>query len=882
MKTIEELTELQVKLEIGMKLAGTERFHKKNDNAIKKGSSSETQWNKRIINNLIEPMSDAIQAYIKYYTGRRGKPVKALAYIKLVKPEIASFIALKTAIDQSVKETNLDAIIIKIGQKIEDQVRFEALEKHSKAYVTKIKKTYNKARSKSYDHKKKALMAGERKLSKETKDFKPITRWEPWGIDAHIHIGSMLITIILDNITFEGQPVFKKINSFKKKGTNKYSEVTRLVPTNTVCSWIDEYKVIMQEQAPAYRPCVIQPKDWISPVNGGYHIPEISETLPLVKCRKSQLRKLTKKQMPLVYKAVNTLQSIPWCIAKDVLGVAKDIQALGIDLAMPQREPYQIPACPVPTEFSDFKGKELQRVLTEQEWSDFIDWRREATSIYQADNTRKAKYISFHSTLSTADMYKDFDKFYFVYTLDSRGRFYAKSDTISPQGDDFQKGLIRFAKGKALGKDGKYWLAVHGAGKFGNDKCTFDERVQFIEDMTDDIRDFVVDPLTNTAWAGADKPWQFLNWCFEWAALADWIDSEKDEANFISYIACSQDGSCSGLQHYSAMLRDLIGGSAVNLVPGNKPKDIYKQVSDLVIVKLKEIAETGQTKFEVKDNNTPISPATLKEIASSLLSIKNGINRSLTKPPVMTKTYGSTFIRCMDTTLNYFMELQEKENKQAKAEKREPIKVHSFASYGEEGISLKIAQTVCAKMIWEALNETVTSAVDAMQFIKDVSSYMTKAGSHVEWETPTGFIVEQKEFECKARRIKTQLLGNTRFSVSEETMTLDLNKMKSSSSPNFVHSMDASHLTLAVNAFEDAGFSGIAVVHDDFGTHACDTPKLRILLRETFVKMYNDNDVLKQLLEYNEAILLEEIDIQVPNTGDLDIKMVLESDYAFG
>jgi len=881
--TIEELAELQIKLEIGMKTAGVERFHKNNQRAIDNGSSSETYWNKRILQNIIGPMSESIEAYIDYYTGRRGKPVKALAYIKLVDPKVASFITLKTIIDKSVRDVNLDSVIDSIGQKIEDQVRFESMEKFADKYTAKVKERLKQARSKSYRHQRNAMLAGERKLAEGSEDFEAMDEWEPWGIDAHRHIGSMLVNIVLDNITFEGNPVFKKINIFRQSGNDKgkkYKELTKIVPTEYVCAWIDEYKEVMEKESPAYRPCIIPPLDWTTPTNGGYHVPEIRNTLPMVKCRKSQRNRLTLEQMPLVYKAVNGLQRMPWKVSKDVLQVAMDIKELGIDLAMPQREPYEVPECPVPPEYKEFRGKDLKRMLTDQEWQDFMIWRKEATYVYLLDNKRKAKYMTTHSTISTAKMYQDFDKFYFVYTMDSRGRVYAKSDTISPQGDDLQKGLIKFAEGKPLGTEGYYWLAVHGAGKWGNDKITFDERVKFIEDMTDDIRDFVADPLTNTGWAGADKPWQFLNWCFEWAELADWLDDGKDMTEFMSYIPCAQDGSCSGLQHYSAMLRDSIGGRAVNLVPDEKPNDIYGQVSDLAVVKLEDMAATGELGFEMKTNR--LSPEQIQDVASGLLNIKGGINRSITKPPVMTKTYGSTYMRCMETTSQYFIDLQSKENKQAKAEKRDPVPVHPFAQIGEEGVTLRDAEKICAKVIWEALNETVTSAVDGMQFIQQVASYMAKAGCHLEWETPTGFIVEQREYEYKSRRIKTQLLGNTRFTIAEETNKLDVNKMQSSSSPNFVHSMDASHLVLAVNAFLDAGFSGIAVIHDDFGTHACDTPKLRDLLRETFVNLYYKNDVLDQFLEHNEALLLEEIEIPLPASGTLNIKDVLESPYAFG
>lgn len=882
-----ELAKAQVKLEIGMKSAGVHRFHKNNQRAIDAGNISETYWNKRIIQSIIEPMADAIRAYIDYYSNRRGKPVKALAYIKLLEPETAAFITLKCILDS--KEDTLSTVTDKIAQRIEDQVRFSHMETHAAKYTKKLRDQLKKARSRSYRHQKNVMVAGERKLAEPNDDFEPIERWEAWTIDIHRHIGSLLVGIAVENVTFEGHPVFQKINMLKTSvagKSGKYKEVTKLVTTEYVCEWIEKYKAVMEEQAPAYRPCVIPPRDWTTPTDGGYHLPEIRDTLPLVKCRKSQLRRLTIDQMPIVYEAINGLQRIPWQISQEVLKVAQDIKALGLDLAMPSKEPYEIPPCPIPPELEGVRGKDLKAFLTDSQWEDFIGWRRLASTLHTKDNKRKAKYLAVYSTIATAEIYKDFEEFYFVYTLDSRGRVYAKSNAMSPQGDDLQKGLIKFAKGKPLGEEGKHWLAVAGAGKWGYDKVSFDERVKFIDEMTEDIRDFVVDPLTNRGWAGADKPWQFLNWCFEWAKLADWEEDGKDARDFISYIPCAQDGSCSGLQHYSAMLRDSIGGGAVNLIPGSKPEDIYARVAALLESKLKDIAETGTYSAEFtsrKDGELiPLTESYLSEIAIGLLSIHKGINRSMSKSPTMTKTYGSTFSRCMATTSDYFVDLQTKENGKAKAEMREPIPVHPFKTPGEEGIKLYEAEKVCSKVLWDALNETVTAAVDAMQFIQRLAGYMTKAGCHMEWETMTGFIVEHKEFEWKSRRIKTQLLGNTRFSVRKETKNYDLGKMKSASSPNFVHSMDASHLILAVKGFLDAGFTGIAVIHDDFGTHACDTPKLREILRETLVSMYSEHDVLADLLEHNEALLLDEIDIPLPEKGNLDLKETLKSEYAFG
>ena len=53
------------------------------------------------------------------------------------------------------------------------------------------------------------------------------------------------------------------------------------------------------------------------------------------------------------------------------------------------------------------------------------------------------------------------------------------------------------------------------------------------------------------------------------------------------------DGTCNGLQHYSAMLRDPVGGAAVNLRPSDTPADIYQTVADWVTDALQREAREG-------------------------------------------------------------------------------------------------------------------------------------------------------------------------------------------------------------------------------------------------------------------------------------------------
>ena len=125
---------------------------------------------------------------------------------------------------------------------------------------------------------------------------------------------------------------------------------------------------------------------------------------------------------------------------------------------------------------------------------------------------------------------------------------------VNPQGNDLGKALLLYAEGKPLGTNGGYWLAIHGANIFGNDKVSFQECVEWVYKNTNLIVETAKDPMATLEWWGnqADKPYGFLAFCFEWA---EYVASDYTE-NYVSYIPIAMDGTCNGLQHFSAMLKD--------------------------------------------------------------------------------------------------------------------------------------------------------------------------------------------------------------------------------------------------------------------------------------------------------------------------------------
>jgi hypothetical protein len=66
--------------------------------------------------------------------------------------------------------------------------------------------------------------------------------------------------------------------------------------------------------------------------------------------------------------------------------------------------------------------------------------------------------------------------------------------------------------------------------------------------------------------------------------------------------------------------------------------------------------------------------------------------------------------------------------------------------------------------------------------------------------------------------------------------------MKRGITPNFIHSLDGSHMTKVINAMRDEGSNDFWAVHDCFGVHPADTDMLMDVVREKFVEVHTMKD----------------------------------------
>lgn len=863
----QDLAVKQLQLEHEAYTEGERRFIKNLERQTERGELADNQVAKPLMQTLVPKIAQAIREWHEGQDGKLSTSRPSVAFTMLsteekavkdrslrISCESAAVIILKVILSKLVKPEGIPItpMASAIGRTLEDEIRFGRIrDKEQEHFKKAIAENLNKRAGASY---KKAYMQAVETSMLEQGQLEDA--WGTWSPTEAVHVGIKMLEIVIQST---------QLVELKRYGAGNAAADVEMVHLSDF--WVKKMAqrgFSLAGIAPVYQPCVVPPKPWTGVVGGGYWA-KGRRPLPLIRLgSKSAVARYEDVYMPEVYDAVNIIQNTPWKVNKKVLDVVNMVEKLNntpID-DIPQMEPLK------PEDYAGETEEELKA------------WKKAAAGIYRREKARQSRRLSLSFIVNQANKFSQFKAIWFPYNMDWRGRVYAVP-MFNPQGNDMQKGLLTLAVGKSIGDEGFKWLKVHGANCAGVDKVTFEERIKWVEDNHDNIMATAKAPMDSIEWWGKlDSPFCFLAFCFEYAGVM------HHGLSYNCSLPIAFDGSCSGIQHFSAMLRDHIGGHAVNLTPSGKVQDIYRIVSDRIEEKLKVLLVNGTDNEMVthEDKKTGDITERLKlgtrELARQWLTY--GMSRKVTKRSVMTLAYGSKEYGFADQVYEDIV--------------MPAIDSGSGAMFTEPSQ----ASRFMAKMIWEAVSVTVVAAVDAMKWLQGAAKLLAaevkdkKTGEilkpclPVHWVTPDGFPVWQEYRKKDTTRLNLMLLGsfNLQPTVNKGTKKeLDKHKQESGISPNFVHSQDGSHLRkTVVHTHRKYGVMSFAVIHDSFGTIPADAEYLFRGVRETMVETYRDNDVLLDFYEQFEYQLHESQRDklpELPKKGKLNIEDILSSDFAF-
>ncbi|KAJ4368041.1 DNA-directed RNA polymerase [Neocucurbitaria cava] len=584
-------------------------------------------------------------------------------------------------------------------------------------------------------------------------------------------------------------------------------------------------------------PMVVKPKAWSSYEDGGYYT--IPQKVVRQKAGDNAQRAYAQSaiengDMKKVLAGLDGLGRVPWQVNAPVFDVMARAwnSGEGIGALVPEESDLKPPPEP-PADATFLERTSWGRAMREHE---------NMMSGYHSQRC----FQNFQ--LETARAFLNEKKIFFPHSVDFRGRAYPIPPILNHIGSDISRGLLKFANGKELGTVGLQWLKIHLANLYGFDKASLREREQFAMDNMNEIYDSATNPLDGRRWwAKAEDPWQCLACCME---LKNAFDS-PDPTRFVSQLPVHQDGTCNGLQHYAALGGDHAGARQVNLEPSDRPQDIYTGVAELVKEMVAKEAAGGLPYAKFVDGH---------------------ISRKVVKRTVMTNVYGVTFMgakaQVLDELRKIFPDFQ------ATAQIRSLAAVALYVAYKIFNALGKIFNGAQEIQYWLGeCGDRITTSLTAEQIKKIQARFDGKLGSlydpkfrepkkltatmegkmnknmetfktSIIWTTPLKMPIVQPYRKDSTQKVSTKIQDITVSSRSEAD-TIDKRKQLQAFPPNFIHSLDATHMILSALKCGELGLD-FAAVHDSFWTHASDIPNLNVILRDAFVRMHSE-DIIGRL-----------------------------------
>ena len=660
-----------------------------------------------------------------------------------------------------------------------------------------------------------------------------------WPQTIKFKVGAMLFSLLMDVAQIEisrhdpktGQELRERQPVFFH--THQYQAGKRVGVVRLNSAMLGKLsKVPVGSALAKHLPMVAKPRAWVDFREGGFleHAISVVRFHQTDACAQRYASTASENgDMAQVFAGLNALGQTPWRINRVVFNVMAQAWNTGEAIAKipPENPAADSPPEPVPSD-------------------DPRDRKRWLKKVQQNENVRSGLrsqrcFVNFQMEVARA--YLD-ETFYFPHNVDFRGRAYPMAPFLNHMGADNVRGLLMFAKGKELGSAGLWWLKVHLANVYGYDKASFEERQKFTEDHITDIQDSAASPLDGRRWwLGAEDPWQCLAACLELHAAV----KLPDPTRYVSHLAIHQDGTCNGLQHYAALGGDMAGAKQVNLEPGDRPSDIYSAVAEIIKSEIKEEAARGD------------------ELAAHL---DGRVTRKVVKQTVMTNVYGVTYIgakrqvrRQLDTLSPGFPETDK-------------VNLHLASGY----IAKKIFSTLatmfngahdiqywlgdCASRICQSIPPGQLAALerelsgDKSTSIfrlkpnkkEDKISALTSFVTPVIWTTPLKMPVVQPYRKDSMYRVETnlQLICLSKQSSSQP---IDKARQLQAFPPNFIHSLDGTHMFLTALRCREIGLT-FASVHDSFWTHAADVDTMNEVTRDAFIRMHSEDIIARLAAEF--------------------------------
>lgn len=568
---------------------------------------------------------------------------------------------------------------------------------------------------------------------------------------------------------------------------------------------------------PTLQAMIVEPAPWREKVGGYYRI---RQSL-MGKLDWDQRQAVAATDFTKVYAGVDALNATPCRINRRIHEVQRAIWESGGGIAgIPPRDLTPIPQKPMTDDPALIKAGRVERA-----------------KIHEKNREAKSQRRYWELVMAEVDDLLDRPAFWQPHQIDFRGRVYPLPNFPNHQADDPQRALYQFANAVETGERGLWWIKVHLAGMMGLDKLPFAERVAFVEANMHHVEAWATDPIEHQGWLYEADGKKENKKAFQVLAAAFALFHPEDAAR----LPVQVDGTCNGLQHYAALGRDPVGAAAVNLMPCGRPADVYADVAVLVQDAIREDIAKGH------------------RIAQMTMDLLHP-GRKVCKAIVMPSVYGITEVGGKQAILALLDEATDGQRAALDRDDR-----YAIADY-------------LTRKIFKGLSGVCVGADRIMKWVAACSKRIAENGHPVAWTTPLGLRVVQGYRRASKVRIRT--LGQSiQLDHVDGKCPVSVGKQTDGAPPNFVHSLDSTHLLMTAAACRNLGID-LLTVHDAYAGHAAHMDKLGKVIREQFVALHKP-DLLQDLLAQWKAQHPRMVFPDPPAPGELDLRQVMDSEYFF-
>jgi len=884
---------------------GRERAEERREKQAKQGDLSVTNAGQIMADENVVGVTKQVIAYMEKHqdSSTNHWPI-AYTHLRHLEYDTIALIALRVCLDSVGANWSLNNTTIQLANTANSNILTAMLKRNRegrqmlKAIAKRVDEKGGGSQKAKRDY---ALWLASRTITEghiPDPDPKKAYGWSEWDLNTQGKVGAQMLNFVLT-----GCDLFE-LELVKDFYEDKHPRNV-LVFTEHAKAELDKKNNFLDGLSPRFGPMFNVPWAWDADSLGPYDDVSLAKQVPIVKNMGKEQEEAVQKAleegtMDRAVEALNILQEVPY----SVNGFIVEAVAYARDKVLADDGDTEVTSFPNLVTLPTVKRLSPE-ALAKKTSGEKADFNRKMISTAKSNREVDANKMQVKRMIEEAELILNeehgVDCFYLPHQFDFRGRIYHTSE-FGHHNADYIRAMFNFANKTEITQENIKYLMLQIANTFGQgvDKMSLNRRMAWVrlnsrkiaavganykdESITWDKIDFekwgckpvvneetgeVIQETPFTYWATADDPFQFLAACRE---LHNAMKAAEEGEPYFSGLPVALDATQSGVQMYAAMGRNREDGEKVNLTKNEKPGDLYTAVVNTAKEMIDDIIEELEAEKTLDEKQE-------RDLLNARQWKAFGLKRKHLKRPTMTASYSAEAYGFADQIRKDLMDKITKRLALIKARTGEEQE-HPFGE--DNGFS---ASWFMGQLAEDAIKKTVKSAAEGMEFIQHWANVCSGCNMHLHYTTPTGFPMMQnyrKRSTAKRPDIslwdtKKKKYVDTKLSLQPYGTQIDGAKAERACSPNFIHSIDATLLQMAVLQCKEWGVSDMMVIHDSFSTTIANAKAMSDGIHEAFVQLFDQNCPYSQLKEQTVARIAESKD--VPKRRDLDIQETRQSDY---